>query len=187
MMRERLPNRRASISFEFKHRLDGGDAMNAHDPRVVFLRRARRVTVLHRGGRMNTDAAFEALIHPFLEIVGPAAQLCKHCGDPPWRHDEAWCAAVREGQARGAAEREATITKRVAYSTVEALVFGLRSGVKELGQEDTIHRLSELSDEQFRDVVVRLQKFQPPIAPAWKAEDIKVLIAVRRKARAKNS
>jgi hypothetical protein len=71
---------------------------------------------------------------------------------------------------------------RAAASTVEALMFSLRSGVQALGRSDTIHRLAELSDEQLRDVAVRLQKFKPHVAPAWNAEDVAVLIAVRRKA-----
>jgi hypothetical protein len=63
-------------------------------------------------------------------------------------------------------------------------MYSLRAGVKALGRRDTIRRLSELSDEQLRDVAVRLQKFQPHIAPAWTANEIAVLIAVRSKAHA---
>jgi hypothetical protein len=77
---------------------------------------------------------------------------------------------------------------RAAASTVEALMYSLREcGTKALGEPDTIRRLSELSDEQFRNVVVRLQKFQPHIAPAWKPEELAVLTIVRRKVRAENS
>jgi hypothetical protein len=164
--------------------------VNAHtppvDPRAVFLRRAARVGALHRGGRLNADQAFNALIHPFLEIVGPAARLCKICGDPPWRHDEAWCRACAEGEARRRADRtEPPTPARAAASTLEALMYSLRErGIKALGEPDTLRRLCELSDEQLRDVAVRLQQFQPHIAPAWKAEDIRVLITVRSKARA---
>jgi hypothetical protein len=66
-------------------------------------------------------------------------------------------------------------------------MFALRSGVQELGQPDTLSRLPELSDEQLREVVVRLQKFQPQIPPAWSAENIEVLILIRSKALAENS
>jgi uncharacterized protein YjiS (DUF1127 family) len=76
---------------------------------------------------------------------------------------------------------------RAAQATVEALMFSLRSGVQALGRHDTIRRLSELSDQQLRDVAVRLQRFKPHIAPAWNAEEIAVLIAVRSKALAENS
>src|SRR5262249_16668218 len=71
-----------------------------------------------------------------------------------------------------------------ASSTIEALMFSLRQGIQALGQPDTIRRLSELSDEQLRDVAVRLQRFKPHIAPAWNADEIAVLIAVRSKAHA---
>ena len=71
---------------------------------------------------------------------------------------------------------------RAAQSTVEALMFSLRSGVQTLGQLDTLRRLCELGDEQLRDVAVRVQRFEPHIAPAWSAEGIEVLIIVRSKA-----
>jgi hypothetical protein len=74
-----------------------------------------------------------------------------------------------------------------AQSTVEALMFSLRSGVQALGQPDTLRRLCELSDEQPRDVAVRVQRFKPHIAPAWNGEDIEVLIILRSKALAENS
>jgi hypothetical protein len=77
---------------------------------------------------------------------------------------------------------------RAAASTVEALMYSLRErGIKALGEPDTLRRLVELSDEQLRDVAVRVQRFKPHIAPAWKAEDIEVLIVVRSKALAENS
>jgi len=76
---------------------------------------------------------------------------------------------------------------RAAASTVEALMYSLRAGVQALGQRDTIRRLSELNNDQLRDVAVRLQKFQSHIAPAWTADEVAVLIAVRSKAHAENS
>ena len=66
-------------------------------------------------------------------------------------------------------------------------MFSLRASVQALGRRNTVRRLSELSDAQLRDVAVRLQKFQPHIAPAWTADEIAVLIAVRSKAHAENS
>jgi hypothetical protein len=157
---------------------------NGIDSRAVLLARAAALDALFQAGEISPDAAIEELI----ARIGPfLPNRCPTCGDPPCLHDESWCMAVREGEERRAAEREAAITKRAAYATVEALMFGLRSGVQELGQSDTIRRLSELSDEQLREVVVRVQKFQPHIAPAWKPEEVEVLIAVRSKVRAENS
>jgi hypothetical protein len=70
---------------------------------------------------------------------------------------------------------------RAAYSTVKALMFSLRSGIRALGDPNTMRRLSELSDVQLREVAVRVQKFKPHIAPAWTAQDVSVLLAVRGK------
>jgi hypothetical protein len=77
--------------------------------------------------------------------------------------------------------------KAAAASTVEALMFSLRSGVQALGQHNNVRRLSELSDEQLREVAVRVQRFSPHIAPPWNAEDVEVLIAVRSRTVDENS
>jgi hypothetical protein len=61
-------------------------------------------------------------------------------------------------------------------------VYGLRSGVQELCQADTLSRLCELDDEQLSNVIVRLQNFMPHIAPAWTPNEIAVLIATRNNA-----
>jgi|AmaraimetFIIA100_FD_contig_41_25629598_length_586_multi_6_in_0_out_0_1 hypothetical protein len=66
---------------------------------------------------------------------------------------------------------------RAAASTVEALMYSLRSGVAALARSDSVYRLSELSDAQMREVAVRVQKFKPHIAPAWAAEDVQVLVS----------
>jgi hypothetical protein len=68
---------------------------------------------------------------------------------------------------------------RAAESTVEALMLSLRAGVTALEKPDTLRRLSELSDEQLRAVMVRLQKFTLHIARAWTSEEIAVLLAAR--------
>jgi len=75
----------------------------------------------------------------------------------------------------------AKISGRAARSTVEALMFSLRNGVNALGRPDVLRRLSELSDMQIREVAVRVQRFKPHIAPAWTAENVRVLLAARSK------
>jgi len=65
---------------------------------------------------------------------------------------------------------------RAADSTVEALMFSLRSGLAALGKPDALRRLSQCSDEQARAVAVRVQKFKPEIAPAWTLENVEVLL-----------
>jgi hypothetical protein len=81
--------------------------------------------------------------------------------------------------ARAAAEiHDDWFHDRAAESTVEALMFSLRSGVVVLGEASTQRRLAELSDKQMREVAVRVQKFKPEIAAAWKPEDVEILITV---------
>src|SRR5262245_15204677 len=65
--------------------------------------------------------------------------------------------------------------------TVEALMFSLRKGIDALNHPNTLRRLSQLSEQQLLEVMTRLQKFQPEIAPAWTPEQVEVLAAVRSK------
>lgn len=58
-------------------------------------------------------------------------------------------------------------------------MLSLRGGLTALEKPDTLRRLSELSEEQLRAVMVRLQKFKPHIARAWTPEEIAVLLATR--------
>jgi hypothetical protein len=74
-----------------------------------------------------------------------------------------------------------TIRGRAADSTVEALMFTLRGGPDTLARPDALNRLAQLSEQQLLEVMARLQKFQPHIAPAWSREQLDVLVAVRRK------
>jgi hypothetical protein len=76
---------------------------------------------------------------------------------------------------------------RAAESSVEALMFSLRSGVSALKRPDTLRRLSELSEAQLREVAVRLQKFKPEIAPAWTIEDVKIVVGVRNRLHGKDA
>jgi hypothetical protein len=69
-----------------------------------------------------------------------------------------------------------------AGTTIEALMHGLRQGVQELAQADTLGRLLELDDQQLSAVIVRLQNFMPHIARAWTPDEIAVLIATRNTA-----
>jgi hypothetical protein len=65
-------------------------------------------------------------------------------------------------------------------STTEALVYELRRyGLTALEHPNCLRRLSDLGDEQLRDVMVRVQKFNPEIAQPWTPEDVEILLAVR--------
>jgi hypothetical protein len=79
---------------------------------------------------------------------------------------------------RGFAELN-KINGRAANSTVEALMFSLRSGVGTLKEPGTRRRLSDLSDEQLIEVCARVQRFKPEIAPAWSDDDVDTLMRLR--------
>ena len=68
-------------------------------------------------------------------------------------------------------------------TTVEALMLSLRRGISELTQPDTLRRLSALDTDQFESVCLRVQAFQPRIAPTWTADDADLLISTWRKLR----
>jgi hypothetical protein len=71
---------------------------------------------------------------------------------------------------------------RPAPSTlVEALMLSLRRGVTELTRFDTQQRLSALDKDQLEAVCLRVQAFQPTIAPAWSAEDADLPISTWKK------
>ena len=74
-----------------------------------------------------------------------------------------------------------TLRGRAADSTVEALMLGLRRGPQALSQPGTLNRLAQLSEQQLVEVITRLQKFKPEIAPAWTREQLEILIAARRR------
>ena len=66
-----------------------------------------------------------------------------------------------------------------AHSTVEALMFSLRRGVRVLDESDTRRRLAEFDDGQALEVAERIQRFKPEIAPAWTADEVEKLLQLR--------
>jgi hypothetical protein len=68
-------------------------------------------------------------------------------------------------------------------TTIEALMLSLRRGVSELARPETQQRLSTLDQSQLESVCVRVQAFQPRIAPVWCADDVDLLISAWRKFR----
>jgi hypothetical protein len=63
-------------------------------------------------------------------------------------------------------------------TTVEALMFAMRSGAKALGESSNLRRLKELSEAQLHEVCARLQKFQSNIARAWTPAEIEGLVTI---------
>jgi hypothetical protein len=88
--------------------------------------------------------------------------------------------ADREQQPR---EIRGAAAMAAAPTTIEALMFSLRRGVSELARPDTLRRLSMLDQSQLEAVCVRVQAFQPRIAPVWCADDVDLLISAWRKFR----
>jgi hypothetical protein len=68
-------------------------------------------------------------------------------------------------------------------ATVDALLLSLRRGADELVKTETFRQLSVLDEGQIEDVCLRVQAFQPGIAPAWSADDADLLISAWRKFR----
>jgi hypothetical protein len=64
---------------------------------------------------------------------------------------------------------------------VEALMLSLRRGVTALIRPDTQRRLSALDKDQLEAVCLRVQAFQPTIAPAWSVDDTDLLISIWKK------
>ena len=152
-------------------------------------------------GRCGTD--WESLLGQHREVF---QYLCEHvevrlmacpiCGCDPCP-TPTFCAACRKADAarkpEGAnilrltrlmdltfeqAKREISGKNRAAASTVEALMLELRGGTKALSETAVTRRLSQLSEQQLRDIGARLQRLKPEIANAWSAAEIPKLISV---------
>jgi hypothetical protein len=63
-------------------------------------------------------------------------------------------------------------------TTVEALMFAMRSGAKALSEPSNQRRLKELSEAQLHEVCARLQKFKSNIARAWTQAEIEGLVTI---------
>ena len=63
-------------------------------------------------------------------------------------------------------------------TTVEALMFAMRSGAKALSESSNRRRLKELSEVQLHEVCARLQKFKSNIARAWTPAEIEGLVTI---------
>ena len=81
----------------------------------------------------------------------------------------------------------APLKGRAALSTVEALVYALRRGLKGLEtvevagklrpSADNMRRLAQLSEQQLHEVCARLQRFKPHIARAWTPDEIATFVS----------
>jgi hypothetical protein len=70
-------------------------------------------------------------------------------------------------------------TRPAAQSTIDALMYVLRSGITALEKPDNLRRLGELDDAQLRACVGQLLKRS--VAPSWTQDEVGVLIASRKR------
>jgi hypothetical protein len=126
------------------------------DPRSAFLARAAALDTLVQAAEIDLGAAFDELVDPFLEIVGPDAKTCNVCGRPPWRHNDSFCRACREANQH----RQHAQPKRhrpTPETTIEAILYGVRQrGIGALTEPDNIERLSRCDERARSDVNRRI-------------------------------
>jgi hypothetical protein len=105
---------------------------------------------------------------------------CPTCGRNPCSnpHFCALCRGTDAERARQCKPSDVLLKEdRPAASTVEALTLRLRErGTSALIEPKVIRRLSELSEQQLHEVCERLQRLEPHIAPAWKPEQVTILV-----------
>jgi hypothetical protein len=121
------------------------------DPRADLLALAVHLNALYEAGEISLDVAIDELVDPLLALVGSAPNPCSICGDPPCRHDDAWCEAFREGEARRRAERAKPKAKPPTPGViVESIMWSVRTrGIGALKEPDNLERLRSC-DEQAR-------------------------------------
>jgi hypothetical protein len=86
---------------------------------------------------------------------------------------------VEEEVARIAASKKKfkkTAERPAAESTVDAVMYSLRSGTAVLARDDVRARLAVIAEDQLREMVVLLQKHDGRIAPRWEDDDIEKLL-----------
>jgi len=66
--------------------------------------------------------------------------------------------------------------QRAAKSTIDALMYSLRSGAAVLARDVVRSRLATIAEDQLREMIALLQKRDGRIAPPWSDDDIKKLI-----------
>jgi hypothetical protein len=103
--------------------------------------------------------------------------ICPTCGSDPCANPS-FCRACRDAdrKARGEHFDRTRRGDDIPQTTVEALMYSLRSGGSALTESNNLRRLRELSEPQLHEVCARLQKFKPHIARAWTPAEVEVLV-----------
>jgi hypothetical protein len=117
--------------------------MTEIDPRAVWFLRAEALGILVREGEVALDVAVDELIDPFLSIVDSAPNPCPVCGDPPCRHDDLWCEAVREAESK---------------RNIEAIMRAVSAdGLAALEQPDNLERLKRCDGRARAEINTRIR------------------------------
>jgi hypothetical protein len=109
---------------------------------------------------------------------------CGTCGRTPCS-SPSFCKICGRADRRAFKDRPKSASNSLrgaAPSVVEALAYSLRQGPKACDRPDNTRRLGELSEDQLRDVVDRVQRFRADLeyegnkAVRWTAEQSRALI-----------
>jgi hypothetical protein len=158
--RERLPNRRLSEAFSVECALDVRQA-----PQALCQRHELMTAGEHRCMPSRPDAKLAVEQEATHQLESAEILRARRLLDENVSLERAWS----ETQAsRG----------RAAASTVEALLYSLRTGGAALACPHARRRLAELAEAQLHEVSARLQTFQPKIARAWTPIEVELLVAV---------
>jgi len=68
--------------------------------------------------------------------------------------------------------------RHAASSTIDALMYSLRSGTPALARSDVQQRLAALSEGQLHDICKQLQNRNPAVAASWNSADVEKLIVM---------
>jgi hypothetical protein len=158
--RERLPNRRLSEAFSVECALDVRQA-----PQALCQRHELMTAGEHRCMPSRPDAKLAVEQEATHQLESAEILRARRLLDENVSLERAWS----ETQAsRG----------RAAASTVEALLYSLRTGGAALACPHARRRLAELAEAQLHEVSARLQTFQPKIARAWTPVEVELLVVI---------
>lgn len=74
--------------------------------------------------------------------------------------------------------RQASSDGPAVKSTIDALMYSLRAGVKALARDDVQRRIAMLNEWQMHDCCKQLQHCNPNIAKSWTKDEIEKLVAI---------
>ena len=158
--RERLPNPRLSESFSVECALDVRQA-----PQASCQRKALMTAGEHRCTPSRPDAKLAVEQEATHQLESAEILSARRLLDENVSLERAW-SEIQASRGRAAA------------STVEALLYSLRTGGVALACPRARRQLAELTEAQLHEVSARLQKNDSNIARAWTPIEVKLLVAI---------